>query len=284
MQKNKKNNDWLIDRNFILQIEFKNKMYLNRLFQKIFDLLKEFPIPIVASYDFKGQQIYFMFIDNKKSFVVDEDIDIDDYITLVKRWAKPFFPFYTVSTKETVCLGRDEIFKKIKEDRIPVEDALFLTKKVDIVEHGVITSVYLSEDWFKIYINDIPSIRKTNKMLRKDFLHVLKDIKDDSDRKSFIMNNSVELIEDQDREYVYSVANYFQEPSLKTIRFEGQKMINFFSINYPDLKKDSIDIIADSTYTWGRFTIVFADEETETYCLEYVWQKRNRDGINFNQI
>ena len=277
-------NEWLISTNFVAQISYENKMYMNKLFKRVYDLLKELPVPIISSYDPKQNQIYFMFVTHKKSFTIDEDINIEDYVTLVKRWAIQFFPTYTISTKEWVPLSSDEVFEKVKKDKIPIEEAVDLKKEVDIIEIGVIESIYLTDDLFRININDKFYIKKSHVMRLSDFKGKLKNITNDQEKRDFIFENSIEVKDEGLLEIIFSKAPYFKNMENRVIKFKGKKMFNFFSINYPTLKGVSIEKLSELVYQWGQYKIYFENEEMELDCLEYLQQKRDKDNITFNVV
>jgi len=269
-------NDKLIDRNYISNVKYENTLYVTQLFHAVYDLLKELPIPVIASYDPKNIQLYFMFVDNKKSFAIDDKVSIEDYKTLVRRWCNRFFPSYTLKTTKEVSLSKDEIFEKVKTEKMKIEDAIDLTKEIDIVENGVIDSIYLSKDLFRMNINDVYSVYSSgNFMDLSKFLEILKDIEEDEERKNFIFKNSMEIVGEDPLRFVYEKVQYFKVKSNETIKYKGKMMYNFFSINYPSLKEEEILEVDELVYTWGKYEIHFEDSEIEKMCLDYVEKKIN---------
>ncbi len=267
-------NDLLINKKFVSKVDYKNNMYVTMLFQSIYDLLKELPIPVVASYDPKNIQVYFIFVDNKKSFAIDENIAIEDYLTLVRRWSSKFFPKYVVKSKQEVSLSKDEIFKKV-EEKVKIEDAIELTKEVEIIENGIINSIYLSEDLFRMSINGDNRIFHSNKMMLSKFLEILKDIETDEGKRDFIFDNSMIITGEDPLDFVYNKVTYFKERTNIKIEYKEKKMYNFFSINYPDLKNFQLKEISNLVYEWDKYEIHFDNDEIEKMCLGYVEKKNN---------
>ena len=268
-------NDRLIDRDYISRVNYENKVYVTRLFHAVYDLLKELPIPVIASYDPKNVQIYFMFVDNKKSFTIDDEISIPDYLTLIRRWSSRFFPSYMLKTTEEVALSKDEVFDKVKKDKIKIEDAIDLTKEIEVVEAGVIDSIYLSEDLFRMNINGLYSIYTSeNSMDLSKLLETLKDIKPDEERKDFIFKNSMEIVGEEPLRFVYEKVSYFRVKSSIAIDYVGKKMYNFFSINYPNLRDEELIEVDNLRYEWGKYEIRFEDNDIEEMCVDYVDKKR----------
>jgi len=269
-------NDRLINRDYINKVDYENKLYVTQLFHAVYDLLKELPIPVIASYDPKHIQIYFMFVDNKKSFAIDDKINIQDYLTLVRRWCYRFFPSYTLKTMKEVPLSKDEIFDKVKKEKMKIEDAIDLSKEIEFVEDGVIDSIYMSEDLFRMNINGVYSVYSSSSFMDlSKLLEILKDIKEDKERKGFIFKNSMEIVGDEPLRFAYEKAQYFKVNSEVKVNYKGKMMYNFFSINYPDLKNK--DLIQESglVYRWGKYEIHFEDRNIEEMCLGYVDKKRN---------
>jgi len=272
-------NDRLIDRDYINKVDYENKLYVTQLFHAVYDLLKELPIPVIASYDPKHIQLYFMFVDNKKSFAIDDKINIQDYLTLVRRWCYKFFPSYTIKTMEEVSLSKDEVFEKVKKEKIKIEDALDLTKEVEIVENGVIDSIYMSEDLFRMNINGVYSVYSSSSFMDlSKLLEILKDIKEDKERKEFIFKNSIEIVGDDPLRFAYEKAQYFKVKSEVKVAYKGKMMYNFFSINYPDLKDKDLVQESGLVYRWGKYEIHFEYSNIEEMCLGYVDKKRNGKG------
>lgn len=281
-----KNNEWLIDKGFLRTVNYPNELYVQLLFERVYDLLKELPFPVYSSYDPKGVQIYFTFLGDKKSFIIDENISRGDYITLIKRWASQFFPKYEIESEKEIPLNKNEIFKKVKEEKIPIDEAVDLTKTVIMKEFGYIDSIYLSEDFFRMNVyNDYDKklsseIRRANYKWRS-FLSKFKDIKDMQKRKDFIYTNS-EKFEMTDE--WYKKIPYFRNYKTIEIHYTGKMMYNFFSINYLDLKYLSLEKISNLKYFWGKFLIHFENDEIKKLCIDYVYKKREEDGINEEDI
>ena len=84
-------------------------------------------------------------MDNQKSFLIEDTIIIDDFITLIRRWVKPFFPTYEINTKQTVALSQSEVFQAIKEQKIPVDEAVDLKKEIERLNKEIERLEYRSE-------------------------------------------------------------------------------------------------------------------------------------------
>ena len=92
-------NKWLEDEDFISKMKFVDKYYLETLCFKVAAFLKNIPVPVCSTWDAKNKSIYFSIGDNKHYVSVDVNIAYHDYITLIDKWTRQFYPQYKVEVK-----------------------------------------------------------------------------------------------------------------------------------------------------------------------------------------
>jgi hypothetical protein len=225
-------------------------------------MVKNIPIPTLVSYDKKNKAIYFSVGKIKKGFPIDINISYYDYTTLVRRWLHQFFPSYEVEID--IELSEDEIAEKIKEkkekgEKVDYNEILLLRKKVK--ETGIIEKITMSEDQFIINKNHIDRELRISgsvefPMSLSTFLDRLKNIKNQTKRYNFIFENSSVL---------KKLHGSNQEIN---INYQGTQLLNFFKINFEDLKQHTLEQIDDFNYKWGNFKIKFESVSLKNDCLK----------------
>lgn len=248
-------NKWLEDSVYINSRNFEDKYYLESLCHHLSNFIKNVPIPVLCDYSERFKSIYFSVGEEKNSFPLTIDISYYDYITLVKRWLYQFYPRYEVLVDSE--LDDNEILKLVREQGYNLNDALLERKKVP--EIGVIEKEIRKEDQFIINVNGRKTIRITgNKkpLLLKDFMKELRNIKDQDERKSYILDNSRELS---------VVTNY--EKVVK-INYQGKQLLHFIEINFPDLKNFELKEIEPFVYGWNFYQIKFSSLSLKQDCLK----------------
>jgi hypothetical protein len=264
-------NEWLDKKEFMQYITYEDKYYLQILFRHLYSFLKCTPIPVFSSWRDEDHRIYFAIGADKKSFEIDNDISWHDFLYIVENWVKKYYPTYEVESEMEDTLTDDEIWAKVKDEGLKLDDALLIKRKVNKVEKGVITKIHLTDDEFVFRVNDIDYVRLSgtidNPMSLSSFLKKVRFIDDSKKKKEFIMLNSVEL--------------KMIQPSkdLFTIDYSGQKMKNFFIIRYNELKKIPLVKLLDKSYQWCKFKIVFESYSMEEDCIKYLIEKRKEEGI-----
>jgi len=273
-QKKSKLNDWLTDIEFIQNSSFSDKYYFEALGKYLTHYLKIIPVPVVTIWMDNEKRIKFSIGDNVKEFKIDSDISYLDYIVLVDRWLSDFFPQYNITLEINRKLTEDEIIELREEaiknnKKFDLNDALNQTKPHQFIEKGIITRIYMTNDEFTFVENDKTFIKMSTIPL-SIFLKKLRNIENDEDKKNFILQNSVEL------------RTFTEDNNPTIISYSGKKMINFFLINYIDLKDKPLKSIKENkgTYRWGRFLIKFDNYTLEKECLEIYNKKRIADSLN----
>ena len=96
-----------------------------------------------------------------------------------------------------------------------------------------------------------------NTILLKDFLKQLKGMKDSKEKRNFIFSNS-HLINELHKTYREEEINY-----------EGAQMLNFFKINFLDLKEYELVHMKDLIYKWNNYVIKFNNMNLHRDCLNW---------------
>jgi len=249
-------NKWLEDSEFIHDTNFEDKYYLESLCHHLSNFIKNVPVPVLCDYSTRFKSIYFSVGEDKTNFPLTIDVSYYDYITLVKRWLYQFYPRYEVLVDSE--LDDDEILKLVREQGYNLNDALLERKKVS--EIGVIEKEIRKEDQFIINIEGVKTVRITgNKkpLLLKDFMKELRGIKDQQERKNYILDNSREFS---------TVAIY---DKIVRINYQGKQLLNFFIINFPDLKDYDLKEVEPFMYEWKNYVIKFSSLSLKQDCLKY---------------
>jgi len=271
-QKNRKSNFWLEDIDFLKKTNFKDLYYLESLTKHISNFLKNVPIPVLATYDAKYKRIYFSVGQHKKGFSLDVEIAYYDYITLVKRWLRKFYPQYKVIYEIEDLLSENEIYEKIKQG-MKFSEAASLTKKVKKTEIGVIEKIKLVEDEFILVVNGESQLRVSGTlqqpMTLKIFLNELKQISLNEEKRKFIFDHS-------------KLIKILPNPNEKKIliTYSGKQLLNFFKINFEDLKNYDLIEIEPFYYQWGRFYIKFDSKSLLNDCLELYKKEKEKNAFN----
>jgi len=256
-------NKWLEDSEFIYNTKFEDKYYLESLCHHLSNFIKNVPIPVLCDYSERFKSIYFSVGEEKNNFPLTIDISYYDYITLVKRWLYQFYPRYEILID--TGLDDNEILKLVREQGYNLNDALLETKKVP--EVGVIEKEIRKEDQFIININGVKTVRITgNKkpLLLKDFMKELRGIKDQQERKNYILDNSRE----------FSIISSYER--VIRINYQGSQMLSFFEVNFPDLKEYKLKEVEPYIYEWKNYLIKFSSATLKQDCLKYYQERREK--------
>jgi hypothetical protein len=271
MKKKHKSNFWLEDQEFISKMNFYDKFYITNLCEHIASFLKIIPIPIMATWDPKNCGIYFHLGKIKKFFEIDVNISYWDYTTLVKRWLRQFFPQYCVIEEVETELSDIEITEVVKKG-VDINDALLMKRKVNREDFGIISKIHMTGDQFIFEKGDYEYIRISGELKKplplSLFLKQIRQLKSDIDKRNFIFKNSEEIKK-----------IYKDEKSKIVIDYKDNMMMNFFTINYLDLKNYKLEKISTHLYYWGRFQIVFDSDNVERECISYVTNKKIEDEM-----
>lgn len=272
-----KPNKWLEDSTFLENIEFEDKYYLETLFFKISSFIKNAPIPIVSTFDPLHKSIYIIVGEYSTYFPVDINIAYFDMITLIRRWVTQFYPHYEITVSESIPYTDQEIVDYlVGEKGMNLNDALLETKEVSHKEIGVLEKVYIKKDEFVLNVNGEKEIRTPYKpgeiyplsKFMKDLRELTtKEIPDSDLIASFINDNSKKIFsKGEDVEIIVS--------------YSGKQMINFFDINYVDLKDYELKEISEFKLKWKNFIIHFNSKILKNDCLALYNKKCIEDENN----
>lgn len=255
-----KSNKWLESPEFISKIKFYDKYYLETLFHKVSSFIKNAPVPILSTWDAQHNSIYLSIGDNKQFFPIDTNIAYYDYITLMKRWCMSYYPSYSVKVDVEIPYTDEEIMNMVKEG-IDLNDALLARKPFSYIETGMIEKVYIKKEEFIFNINGKREMRCSGNILEgkiipmSKFMEGVRQIQGDNELKEYIFSNSKKVSD-------IEVSKEFID-----IDYSGSQMINFFSINFDDLKSFKLIKENDFEYKWGNFLIKFESKMLAKDCL-----------------
>ena len=256
-------NKWLEDSEYINSRNFEDKYYLESLCHHLSNFIKNVPIPVLCDYIERFKSISFSVGKEKNSFPLTIDISYYDYITLVKRWLQQFYPRYEVLIDAE--LSDDEILFLVREKGYSLNDALLERKKIP--EIGIIEKEIRKEDQFILNVNGIKTVRITgNKkpLLLKDFMKELRGIKDQQERKNYILENSRE----------FSTMTTYDR--IVRINYQGLQLLSFFKINFEDLKDYEFKEIEPFVYSWGQYILKFSSLTLKQDCLKLYQEMKDQ--------
>jgi len=257
-----KSNKWLESPEFISKIKFYDAYYLETLLHKVAAFIKNAPVPILSTWDAQHNSIYLSIGENKQYFSVDINIAYYDFITLMKKWTSSFYPHYQIQIDTEIPYTDEEILDMVKNNGIDLNDAILLRKPHSYIERGVIEKVYITKEEFILSINGKKQIRVSGNLSKginlpiSKFMENIRQIKSDTEMRYFIFENSKKKNDIIDQEEIIEI-DYF-----------GKQMLNFFKINFPDLKNRPIIKLDDFTYQWANFKLKFESKILAKDCLE----------------
>jgi len=157
-------NDWLIDRDFLSEQEYENKYHLETVGRSVHNFLKNTPVPFIVKKGLRNGKLDFYIGSIDKKFVLDANVSTFDFITRIKSWASSFYPSYDVNLTKEVAFTEDEILEKMENAEagtFDINDLLLETRQVEYNEKGVIIKVIFKRDEFILQRNNVKEIRMT---------------------------------------------------------------------------------------------------------------------------
>jgi hypothetical protein len=254
-------NWWLEDSDFLSRSNFPDLYYFETLCNHIANMVKNIPIPACTSYDTKNKAIYFSVGKIKKGFKIDVNISYYDFLTIVKRWLIQFYPMYEIEKVIERELTEDEMVIKVKQG-MDFNDIINFRVKEKIIEKGYIEKITMLKDEFILNVNGERQVRISGSasfpMSLSTFMDKLKLLTNNKKKYDFIMQNSLlikNLIKSDKQEIL--------------VNYPGKQMLQFFIINFPDLKNTKLEMIDNFMYKWGVFKIKFESLTLKNDCLNY---------------
>lgn len=265
-------NSWLENEQFIQKIKFHDKYYLETLCFKVAAFLKNIPVPVCATYDAQHKSMYFSIGENKHYITLDTNIAYYDFITLIDKWTRQFYPQYNVKIDTEIEYTDEEIMELVKNG-VNLNDALLMRKPYSYIETGVIEKIFIKKDEFIFNKNGVRELRRSSLpgtgissvLPLSKFMENIRRLKVDEDKKDYIEINSrfIQNLKDSEKEII--------------INYSGKQMINFVSINFHDYKKYPLVAIDDFQYQWGNFKIIFESKSLRDDCLAVYSKKLVKD-------
>ena len=262
-------NSWLENEQFIAKMDFKDKYYLQKICFKVAAFLKNVPVPVCATWDNLHGSMYFSIGENKHYLALDVHISYYDFVTLIDKWTRQFYPQYKVQVDTEIEYTDEEILDLAKKG-INLNDALLMRKPYSYIESGVIEKIFIKRDEFIFNKNGENQIRLSgtsvsNPLPLSKFMEGIRKISDDVEKKNYIEQNSrvVQILKDNDKEII--------------IDYSGRQMLNFFAINYEDYKNFILEQIDEFQYKWGKFRVIFESKLLRDDCLALYTKKLSKE-------
>ncbi|MCG8670164.1 MAG: hypothetical protein MI867_12170, partial [Pseudomonadales bacterium] len=258
-------NHWLIDKDFIDSIEFRDKYYIENLFRTIYHFIKKCPLPLVSEWLHNTDEIKIML--GKKEFFHKININIAyfDFVTLIERPLRKFYPKYKVEIVESVPLSSEELKNKVLEG-MDLAEAMEERKDNKYIENAILDRVYFEDDIFRIKVNDKVIFRISgstkNPIGIYSFIKKLKKINTDEEKRDFIEENSIIVSVSPGEKDIY-------------IDYSDRQMLNFFKINAPDLYQNNIESNGKG-YRWGKYCFDFNSNQLKHECENILKNYRMR--------
>lgn len=260
-----KYNSWMENPDFIENMHFKDKYYLRNLLNVLSSFIKKCPLPIVTYWHYKTPSISIQFRDKENFFKISTNIAIQDWIQLVDRSLREYYPQYNIVTSEDRPLNNEEIELGIRKGKFGLDEAFNMFSSHKVKEDGIIDQIYLPSDEFRFTKNSLSEIRmsgnvQTMKSLSL-FLREIRSIHDHEHVRAYINENSrlVKHISDRTENIL--------------IDYKGDKLINFFIINKNYILSTKVIYEDSLIHIYGKFTIVFESDSHYNDCMSIL--KRN---------
>jgi hypothetical protein len=243
----KNENWWLVDKYFIDNTSFNDKMYFYELGSDIKEYTHKAPIPIVTKWlDDKHSILVKIGKENSKVFKCSSDISTKDFVTLIENWSQQFYPSYEITEVKKIPLSSQEKADGIKEGRFSLDESFNQYQEKAVIEKGIITRVFFLEDKFTISINGKKEVRMTGNFSTalpiSQFLKSVRKIKDPEQLKAYIFSYSTKQ------------NSNVREKEI-SINYTGKKLINFFKINKDYLLESNIIDMGNGFLKSGKFII-----------------------------
>ena len=277
-------NNHLSDKKYLQGLGYEDDHYLINLCQKLWEFIKNAPVPVYTSI-FKNKQdnvfIKLAIGDISQVYRVDVNIYPFDFIYRFKQFAMLYYPQFEFTESIEAELETEEMLEKVANTEISLNEVVFLTKTVEILRKGIIQKVTLLKDEF-LFENDGKKEVRTSLIADKieDILPVKKFIqhvrcmyygKEDGKKiRDYIIENSkcINILPDEENEVI--------------INYPNNMMRNFIKIHFEELKDLPLNKETSLVYTWGKFKLIFTDDLTEQECIKYYGKRRQTYVHNFN--
>lgn len=264
-------NSWLQTTDWIKEsltnelIQSEQYEHFKTLCSYIYTFSNSIPVPSVISFNQKEKKFYFS-IGNKFCIIpYVSNISKHDFVELISRWARRYYPKYTISVKQYRPLTETEIAYELQKG-ISVEEAFEMKRVVRIKEKGVVELVSIKEDILHLSINGNKFIylsrpNPLNQGNINSLSQVLKDFRacnDMQERKNIITTRMRPIVEVKNPKPI-TISNYSDE-----------MLLNFFKVRIIALHDSPINHLEHLTYKWYKFEITFPDIETKKKCFKIV--------------
>jgi hypothetical protein len=262
-------NSWLENEAFISKMKFNNLYYLETLCFKVAAFLKNIPVPVCATWDNKNKSIYFSIGENKHYIPIDTNIAYYDYITLIDKWARQFYPQYQVEIDTEIEYTDKEIMGLVSQG-VSLNDAILMRKPHSYIEIGVIEKIFIKKDEFIFNRNGEREVRMSGKGVSSPFplskfMEGIRKVSDPNEKKVYIEEHSKSIVPLRDREKEI------------VINYSGSQMLNFIKINFEDNKLYPLIPIDEFQYHWGIFRVVFESKILRDDCLALYAKKLSKE-------
>ena len=257
--------DWIKDSLVNELIQSGYYEHFKNLCSYLYTFSNSIPIPSVITFDQKEKKFYIS-IGNKFCFIpYYNDMAKHDFIELVSRWTRRYYPKYILSAKQNRPLTEEEIALEIQKGT-SIDEVFEMTRVVKIKEKGIVELVSIKEDILHLSVNGNKFIymSKPNPIGQgniNSISQVLRDFRhcdNMKDRKNIITSRMRPIVE-------------LKKPKPVTItNYSESFLLNFFKVRVISLYEEPINYIEHLTYRWGKFEITFPDIEIKKKCFKII--------------
>lgn len=266
-------NGWLEDPEFISNMRFDEKDYLDELLPFVAGFLRRVPVHVVSSWDWKNKSMSLAIGKKHKSFRISHKLPVYEFSLMLDEWMKPLYPQYKVEKKVNRPLNESEIEKGIREGEFTLDESFNRTVDDIETEEGIITRIHLVHDEFQLVVNGKAEIRISGTInspmsLRgkrggpPQFLDIIETLKDDDEIHAFIYENS-------------KLIKRLESQAIVQINYVGDMMRNWFVLNQTYLIENPLtqfDVAGvggydKNVYRAGKFLIKFDSEYHYMDCM-----------------
>ena len=286
-QKRQNKHWWMIDKEWIEEVDYNNKEYLIELLDHLFTFISTRPIPLLIKWDTNlNNRLWFNIGQYSKHYEIDPDIAPFDFTYRAEReFLQSFYPMYKVPVPGYREPSFDEIRDRIQQG-MSFSQASSKIKEIRS-EIGIIDTVYMGEQTFRFIIDGNKTIRMPGRfrggnslvITLKDFLYKLRKVQEkkigktpeecveiDKEIKSIIENESE-----------FSKTLDVERPI--TVDYTGRKMVNFIKIHLPELFKTIMQEEEDGYFSWGRYRIKFITKALKDECFDIISRYRSKQKM-----
>lgn len=251
--------DWIKESLINELIQSGDYEHFKEICSYVYTFSNSIPVPSVISFDQKEKKFYFL-IGNKFCFIpYIKNISKYDFVELISRWTRRYYPKYVISVKKLRSLNELEIAYQVQLGKYSIDEIFEMKKVIREKEKGIVELVSIKEDSLHLVINGNKFIylSKPNHPVSQ-VLKEFRNCNDMHERKKIITSSMRPIVEIKQPKPVF-ISGY-----------DNEKILNFFRVRVISLHNEPINHLEHLTYKWGKFEIVFSDIEIKKKCFKII--------------